>query len=177
METIIVAILSIALMVVGGMTMSRGFISTAESASAGIKQLQANNAQILRTDLAVENGSLSTSGDVITFMIKNTGQTKLYDYTKWDFIVQYTDAYGQAYSMWLPYSVNGLSANVWSIGGLYIDVAQNLTEQFDPGILDPSEEMVLSAQLSPPAGDTSAVQVTLSTSNGIQVSTILKRQP
>ena len=57
-----------------------------------------------------------------------------------DGILSYNiDNYDQSYSTWLPYS-GGLSANVWSIGGLYIDAAQNLTEQFDPGILDPARK-------------------------------------
>jgi hypothetical protein len=161
-------------MIVGGMTMSRGFISSAQSASDGLKQLQLNNQEIANTKLDVIGSSFLSDG-VIEVVLKNTGQTKLSDFSRWDFIAQYKDDAGQSNVRWLPYTGSTPADNQWSVTGIYIKTNLSIAEQFDPAILDPSEEISLHAALSPPVGQANAVQVIVSTPNGIQVSTIIVR--
>jgi hypothetical protein len=175
LETAIVSILCIALMVVGGMTMSRGFINSAESASNGLKQLSLSDQEISHTSLKVVNGRFLPD-DTLEVVLENSGQTKLSDFGKWDFIAQYRDAAGQDNVKWLPYADDDIGTNEWTVTGIYIKASTEVDEQFDLNILNPSEEIVLKASVDPPVGDANAVQVIISAPNGVQVSTIFIRE-
>jgi hypothetical protein len=161
-------------MIVGGMTMSRGFITSAQSASDGLKQLQLNNQEIANTKLDVVGGNFLEDGS-IEVIIKNTGQTKLGDFSRWDVIAEYKDDTEQTNVKWMPYTVSTPVDNQWSVSGIFIRADLEISEQFDPAILDPSEEISLRAVLSPPVGPANAVRLIISTPNGIQVSTIIVR--
>jgi len=161
-------------MVVGGMTMSRGFISSAESATDGLQQLQINDQQISRTYLEAIGGSI-TSDTTLEVTLRNSGQTKLSNFDKWDFIVQYRDASGQLFVYWLPFTEGTPDVNQWSVSGIYLNASLVTPEEFEPDIMNPSEEIILIAALDPAVGADNAVQVTVSTPNGIQAPIIVTR--
>jgi len=174
METAIVTVLCVALMIVGGMTMSRGFISSAETASSGLMDVQSRNEQILRTDLSAVSAQV-TDDESVEVVLRNSGQTKLCNYEKWDFIIQYYDQTGQYHIKWLPFASSSPGYNQWTIAGLYISKSSEIVESFEPGILNPGEEIVLRGVVDPAVGSGTAVQVIVSTPNGIPASLIFVR--
>jgi hypothetical protein len=58
----------------------------------------------------------------------------------------------------------------WTISGIYVDADAMTPEVFEPGILNPDEEMVVQIKVSPSVAMTTTNLVTLNTLNGISAS-------
>ena len=170
METAIISIICIMLMLVGGMTMSQGFLSSVDTTAQGMETVVERDEGIMRTDLATISVSYLPS-NTLEVALQNNGQTKLSDFARWDVIVQYYDSGGAYYVVWLPYTENvTLGDNQWRKEGIYLD-AQNLTaEAFEPGILNPGEEMVIEVKVNPTVGTGTTNLVVTSTPSGIPAS-------
>ena len=65
MENVIVSLICIALLVVGGMTMSQGFLSSVDSSQVGLTETVAKNEDIARTELNILSVACSESSLVI----------------------------------------------------------------------------------------------------------------
>jgi len=164
MATILVSIICIVMIVVGGMTLSQGILMSTDVTALSVEQISVREGEVSRTGLdAVRAARLSWS-DLLRVTVANTGQTKLASFDKWDVIVRYYDADGADHTEWLPYTTGNLSDNEWrkSKIGLHGPV-----ESFEPGIVNPSEELVILAQLNPPPGDNTTGLVTVVAPNGI----------
>ena len=148
METAIVSVLCIALIVMGGMTMSQGFMTSIDKTAGGLGEISNRNESIMRTDIETVE-AFQPSSTILDVTLRNNGQTKLASFDKWDFIVQYTDLTGIYHVVWLPYSGSGLADNQWVVEGIYLDAASRAPEVFEPGIFNPAEEMIVQAKLNP----------------------------
>jgi hypothetical protein len=162
MTTTVVCIICIALIVVGCMTLSNGILTSADTAALSSQQLSVREGEMMRTKLAGVSANL-TASDTLQAVIENTGQTKLASYAKWDFIVQYYDAGDNYYVKWLPYHPGSPGDNEWQNTGLYYN---GQPEVFEPGILNPQEQLGLEAILNPAAGYR-AIDLTIATPNGV----------
>jgi hypothetical protein len=162
MTTAVVCIICIAMIVVGCMTLSQGILTSADTAALSAQQLSVREGAMMRTRLTCAGASLPAS-NTVRAIIENSGQTKLSSFEKWDFIVQYYDADDNYYVYWLPYHKGVLNNNEWQDTGLYYN---SQMEVFEPGILNPKEQVNLEALLNPAAGYR-AIAITLATPNGI----------
>jgi hypothetical protein len=162
MTQAIVCIICMALIVVGCMTLSQGILTSADTAALSAQQLSVREGAMMRTKLAGVSASLPAA-DTLLAVIENSGQTKLSSFDKWDFIVQYYDAGDSLHINWLPYHEGVLGNNEWQDTGLYFN---GQPEVFEPGILNPEEQLNLEALLNPSAGYR-AIAITLATPNGI----------
>jgi len=162
MTTAVVCIICIAMVVVGCMTLSQGILTSADTAALSAQQLSIREGEMMRTRLTGVSANLS-AGNNLQAVIENSGQTRLASFDKWDFIVQYYDASDNFYVNWLPYNKGALGINQWQKIGLFYD---SKPEVFEPEILNPEEQLDLEAILSPAAGYR-AINITLSTPNGI----------
>jgi hypothetical protein len=169
METIFVSIICVALIVVGGMTMSRGFLSSMDNTSANIDVISQRNQEIMRTNISVISAS-QTNPNTLEVSLRNTGQTKLTDFGKWDVIVHHTDFEGNYSVTWLPFSSSSPGNNQWTVDGIYSDAAHHTAEVFEPGIFNPDEEMVIRGKLDPLVGPGTPNWVLITTPNGVTVS-------
>jgi hypothetical protein len=167
METAIVSIICIALIAFGGMTMSRGFMTSVDSSTTGLDTIGQRNETIMRTELIPESTSLP-SGNTLDIILKNSGQTKLADFDKWDVIIQYYDSTHTYHVVWLPYTDEALKDNEWQVAWIRLDGA---AEVFEPGILNPKEEIKIRAQLNPAVGAGTTNMAVVATPNGITAST------
>ncbi len=177
METVIVSLICIALMVIGGMTMSQGFLSSVDSTTVGWEEMGERDEAIMRTELATLTAS-QPSADLLEVTLGNNGQTKLSDFAEWDVIVQYYDGSSSYYVKWLPYTGGSLGNNEWTVKGIYLDYTSsdnNTPEAFETDILNPGEEMVIRAQLNPPVGVGTTNLVVISTPSGIPASVSFSR--
>jgi hypothetical protein len=164
MTTAVVTIICIALVVVGGMAMSQGILTSADTAALSAEAISAREGNIMRTDVAAMRAEeLSWADSLLRVTVANDGQTKLASFDKWDFIVQYHNG-SNTYSRWLPYTEGTPGNNEWGKARICLD---GQTEVFEPGILNPQEELVILAKLNPLPGANTTGDVTIGTPNGV----------
>jgi hypothetical protein len=171
METALVSLICIALIVFGGMTMSQGFMTTVDTSTTGLEDVRERGESLIRTELSPVS-SVMTANNILEVVLQNTGQEKLAEFEKWDFIVQYHDDTGVYYTEWLPYTSGNLSDNEWEISEIQID---GETEVYEPNVLNQSESILLTAQLSPAVGANTTNMVIVATPDGITASTYFNR--
>jgi hypothetical protein len=166
METAFVSMICVALMVIGGMTMARGFLSSVDDTSVNMQVVSQRNEEIMRTNISV-TAIEQASANRLEVHISNIGQIKLTDFPKWDVIVHHMDDANTHYVTWLPYKSSGPGNNEWTIAGIY--TASGQPEVFDPGILNPDEVMVIETVIDPDIKTGSENLVVITTPNGITV--------
>jgi archaellum component FlaF (FlaF/FlaG flagellin family) len=169
METAFVSIICVALMVIGGMTMSQGFLTSVDTTTTNIQALSQRDEEIMRTNITIL-GASQTSADTLLVTVKNNGQTKLAAFETWDMIVHSEDGAGQRHVAWLPYDGVSPGINEWNVQGIYMDSGGLILEAFEPGIVNPDEEVIIECQLNPPVGENTINLVSVSTPNGVTVS-------
>jgi len=167
MVVAVVAIICIAMIVMGGMTLSQGILTSADAAAVNFEEISALEGEITRTDLTILRAAKLSWSDYLRVTVANSGQTKLANFDKWDVIVNYEDSGGTLYTRWLPYTVASPLGNEWQNAriGLYGPV-----EFFEPGILNPLEEMVALINLNPALGNATSGSVSVATPNGVYTS-------
>ena len=168
METAIISIVCIALIVLGGMTMSQGFLSSVDSTTTSLVEMSEQAGEIARTELSPV-GAQMLSSSLLELVLSNSGQTKLNDFDKWDFIIQYYDSSSNYYVKWLPYVEGSLGDDQWTREGIYLDAAEGTPEVFEPRILNPGEEVKFRAKLNPAPGSGTVGLVVMGTPNGVPV--------
>ena len=164
MATILVSIICIAMIVVGGMTLSQGILTSTDVTALSVEEISIRDGDITRTGLNAVRAAELSWPDLLRVTVVNTGQTKLASFDKWDFIVHYIDASGVYHTEWLPYTTGNLSINKWQKARIGFN---GPIDFFEPGILNPGEELVMLARLSPLPGDNTTGDVTIATPNGI----------
>jgi hypothetical protein len=167
METAFVSMVCVVLIVIGGMTMSRGFLSSVDSTSSNIDSMSQRNEEIMRTNIQVLNAE-QTSNKYLEIWLQNIGQTKLSDFSQWDVIVHHQDNSEIVHVTWMPYNPNSLEDNQWNVKGIYTLTDQN--EVFEPGIFNPDEKMVIQSKIDPAVKKDSTNMVLITTPNGVTVS-------
>jgi hypothetical protein len=167
METAIVSVICIALVVFGGMTMSRGFMTSVDTSAAGLEEVGQRDETIMRTELTPVSASLP-SANTLEVILENSGQTKLADFNKWDIIVQYYDGTGTYHVEWLPYTEAALGDNEWEKVWIRLN---GEAEVFEPNVLNPKEEIMIRAQLNPSVGAGTTNMVIVATPSGVTAST------
>jgi hypothetical protein len=167
METVIVSIICIALIAFGGMTMSRGFMTSVDTSTTGLETVGQRNETIMRTEIIPLDASLP-SANTLEITVENSGQSRLADFDKWDIIVQYYDDTGTYHIVWLPYTEDALGDNEWQIAWIRINGG---AEVFEPNVLNPKEQMLIRAQLNPSVGAGTTNLAVIDTSSGITAST------
>jgi hypothetical protein len=160
METIIVSIVSMALIIISTLTVTVSTLQSANRLAEAWTQLEERSVDSSQTHIEA-HAPMSYTGGVIVVQIDNDGNTSLRDYDTWDVILQYED--GQ--SVYLTPATDTPQAGQWTVEGRYI--AGGRPEVFDVGIFDPGEEMVVA--ISPPQDipQGEVARVTISTPAGV----------
>ena len=167
METAIVSIICIALIAFGGMTMSRGFMTSVDNSTAEMEANSQRNETIMRTEIIPRSATLPAA-NTLEIIVENSGQTRLADFDNWDVFVQYYDGTGTYHIAWLPFTEDALGDNEWEVTWIRYNGA---TEVFEPGVLNPKEQMLLRAQLNPAVGAGTTNMAVVATPSGITAST------
>lgn len=143
--------------------MSQGILTSADSAALSVEEISLREGEMIRTDLDVLRAAQLSWSDLLRVTVANAGQTKLASFNKWDFIVHYND--GSSYhTKWLPYTDGSLGDNEWKKARIGLN---GPIEFFEPGILNPQEELVILARLNPLPGHATSGNVTVAAPNGI----------
>jgi hypothetical protein len=174
METAIISIICIALVVFGGMTMSRGFITTVDISTTGLEEVGQRDETIMRTDLTPISTNLESppGPDPLEIVLENTGQTKLADFSKWDVIIQYYDTSDIYMIEWLPYIEGTPGTLEWTVEEITLNGGP---EVFEPDVLNPGEQITLLTYIYPSVGVGTTNMVVVSTPSGITALTYFTR--
>jgi hypothetical protein len=164
MATIVVCILCIALIILGGMTLSQGILTSADTAAFSVDKMRVREGEMMRTEVAALRAEYLSWSDLLRVTVDNNGQTKLGSFGKWDLIVHYYDDSGAYYSEWLPYTDNISDDNEWQKARICLN---GQPEFFEPNLLNPGEELIILASLSPLPDNSTSGNATVATSNGI----------
>ena len=156
-------------MVIGGMTMSQGFLHSVDNTSNNIQVISQRDQDILRTNVLILSAS-QNAANTLDVSLRNNGHTKLASFDRWDLIVFYHDVGSGDHAVYLPYTSSSLGNNQWTLEGIYINASTRSPEVFDPGILDPNEEMTIRCQLSPSVGPNTINLISIATPNGVTAS-------
>jgi len=164
MAAALVTIICIAMIVVGGMTLSQGILTSTDASATSVEAISVREGDMMRTGVDVFRAAQLSWGDYLRVTVKNSGQTKLASFDKWDFIVSYVAADANAHSTWLPYTALAPGNNEWQKARIGLN---GPVEYFEPGILNPEEEMVILAKLDPLPGDDTNGEISITAPNGV----------
>ena len=171
METVISALIVIALLILAIVGLSQVSISSQASIaeSAGLMQERTGDrARTNITSLGAQTTVLDETTDAVQVTLKNSGSTKVSDLDQWDVILQYTDGTNNPAVKWYP---SGNGTNQWS-AAIYSNASSQTPEVIEPGIFDPGEEMVITVKVSPSVGANTTNLAVIATPNGITASTV-----
>jgi flagellar protein FlaF len=174
METVISALIVIALLVMAIVGLSQVSISSQAAIAESAGLMQERTGDRARTNLAslsAQTTSLDSTTDAVQITLKNTGSTKLSDFDRWDVILQYTDGTSNPVVKWYPI---GNGTNEWS-DAIYLNASSQTAEVIEPGILNPAEEMVVTVVLSPTVETGTTNLAVIATPNGITASTVFTK--
>lgn len=164
MAAFVATIICIAMIVVGGMTLSQGILTSADTAALDVGHMSMMEGEIARTDLSIDRAAQLSWADYLRVLVSNTGQTKLANYDKWDVIVSYIDSDDNTCLKWLPFTELLSGDNNWYKARIGLD---GPVEYFEPGIINPAEEMVILSHLDPPPKSGTDINISISTPNGV----------
>ncbi len=167
MAAALVTIICVAMIMVGGMMLSQGLLTSADTTAINFDKISVLESEITRTDLIILRAVKLSWGDYLRVTVKNNGQTKLASYDKWDVIVSYEDDSSGVYTKWLPYSTTLPLNNEWLKARIGLN---GPIEFFEPGIINPLEEMVALIILNPASGTGTSGTVSIAAPNGVYTS-------
>ena len=169
MSNAIVTIIMTALMLAGVSILAQGSFTAVDNVSESWKGMEARSAEITRTDLSILDMAYATPTLDVT--LANTGDETLRDFAKWDVFVRYYETDGTLHDTYLDYTAaSPVDDNEWQKYGIYLDASAGTPESFQPGLLNPSEELVLRLKVAPDADSSKNNVVVVGTPNGITVS-------
>jgi len=181
MESAISSLIIFAVGLFAAVTLSYTYLETQDSLWTAGQIRQAEILERDRTEIDIQSTETQDNGSVVKVVIQNSGHIKLADFDHWDVVVEYyseglaeedPDIYQVA---WLPYTSEALDDMQWTVSGIYVDASTLTPEVFEPGILNPDEEMVIQAKLAPTVGMTTTNRITISSLNGIDISSHFTR--
>ncbi len=169
MANAIVALIVVGLMLMGTGMIAQSSLSSWDELSESWKELEARTGEISRTEIDVAAATIATSTS-LSVTVENTGQTSLQNFNKWDVFIQYYGVTGTLHQQRLAYTTSTPAASQWTVSGIYMDALSRTAEIYQPDILDPAEQLVLSGILSASASSTATHRVVVTTANGISAS-------
>lgn len=175
MESLIAVIVAVTLILVGGLTVFQTSISTQDEIMLSWQEMAERVDDQARTILTPITATTKSAGSIVEVTLRNDGSAKLADFDDWDVILQYYTDTPTYETDWYPYVEGFLGNNQWTTVGIYMDAAIATAELFEPGILNPGEELVLQIQVMPTVGMTTTNLLSISTDNGVRASTIITR--
>ena len=176
METAVPALILVTLLLVAVLTVAQTYLSSQDALFVAWQEMDERLTKRYKTDLALIQADTLNGGSVVEITVKNEGETKLADYDEWDVVLNYyTEWITKPYRIeYFPYSA-GIGDDQWTVTGIYSDASESMPEVYEPGILNPGEEMVVWVRVNPSVGTGTTNLATVATLNGITASTVFTR--
>jgi hypothetical protein len=161
METILISLVCMALIVMSTVTMTMSLFQSENELTNSWKIAEEQASSMRQTEISVSPPG-NYHGGLVDLTIQNEGHVDLSDFPKWDVIVQYQSGTIRYLTYTTSYPPGN---NQWTVKGIY--VSDGSPEVFDRNILNPSENMIATVNLSPEIGQGQMARLTVSTPNGI----------
>ncbi len=180
MANVITAVIAVTLIIFAVMTLTTSSFTSASQISMAFDGLTQRNGDRARTELAVIDADPGGTGSKeIDITIRNTGQTALMDFSKWDVVIQYytSSGNGNLQIIHAEYSTSDPPPDAeWTVRGIYVEASTESPEVYEPNIFNPNEEMIIRVEIGPPPipGSTDN-RVTIGVNNGVAVSAPFSR--
>ena len=177
MENVLSAFIIIFVLIFGTLTLSEATLTSQESIQNSFREMESRLGEQSRTNLTALDDPVFVSDNEASLTYENTGSTRLADFDQWDVFVQYFDASTPAdyHIDRMNYSEDSPFDNEWAVEGIYLDASDTVDEVFEPGILNPGEQIVLTLNFAPPVGAGEAVQTVVVAPNGIGTARVFVR--
>lgn len=175
MDSVLTAIVVVFIIIFAVLTLSYAYFSSQEIVIESWQSMESRLQDTSRTDLTPVTLSILDAGTRIQWSLRNTGQTRLSDFSQWDAFLQYYDSGSPStyHIGWVPYASAVLMPGQWQMSGISIDAITE--EAYEPSILNPGEIMTVAFNVMPPVGPGTTVQTVLTTPNGVTVSAFATR--
>ena len=161
METIIVSVVSMALIIVSTLTVTVSTLQSANRLADAWKSMEQRSSNMSQTGIRAAAPD-NYQGGLIDLTVENEGNVNLNDFPSWDVILQYQPGAAS----YLTYAATYPPApGQWAVDGIF--VAGGSPEVFDPNILNPAEWMRVSINPSPEVGVGEMARIIVSTPNGV----------
>lgn len=172
MSSLVIALVSVMVVLAAMTGLVTGFTGPQAQIGETVKESSGMYGQIARTQLTSLGVSVISAGATVDWSVGNIGQTQLRVFEDWDVVIVYQDSAGSGLQVQhLAYTTSvSPSAGEWTVTGIYRDAGTLTAEVFNPGIVDPGEEFIIRAQLSPSIATPTTNTVTLAVENGVTVS-------
>ena len=174
MENAIIALISIAIILSGTLTLVLSCFPTIDMLSTSWKQMTQQAGEMRRTEIAEIDAAVLLGGTQVEITIRNDGEVTLSDFDSWDVIVQYGSD-NVSYSVeWLSYTATNppQADNQWTVSELRFN---GNPETIEPNMLNPGEEMEILMQLNTEVGEGTTNWATISTPNGVATQVLFQR--
>lgn len=164
MATLVVSIICIVLIVTGGVMLTQGILSSADTTAVNVVDICKREGEFSRTDITALRAEYLDWSDLLRITVENTGQVKLGSFDDWDVFITYRDAEELLRNTWLP-RVEALPGNnEWQLSGIGFE---GPIDFFEPGIINPGEQAVLLANPDPDPGTNTAGRIAITSPNGV----------
>lgn len=171
MDSALVSLILITLVLFGVLTLSESYFATQDAILGATAVRTAFTEERTRTNLTLVGAATLNGGTLVELTIKNSGSTKLADFEQWDLLLQYYTATGTYLTDWYPYvAPSSPGDNQWRVVGIYLNAATTATEIYEPGILNPGEELLVRVRLAPAVGPGTTNFITFGVANGVTLS-------
>ena len=174
MENALIAMISIAIILGGTLTLVLSSFPSIDTLSTSWKEMTRQAGEVRRTEIATDNCTVSDGGSRVEVTVTNEGEVSLGNFDSWDVIVRYYTDNTSYRVAWLPYDSSDPPAdNKWTgEDRIYFNGS---CETIEPNILNPGENMRILMQLNPGVAANTTNCVTVSTPNGIASQVLFQR--
>ncbi len=170
METAISALIIISVLVLTIVGLAQFALNSQAQLADASRLMQIRLNEQARTGLTPTSAGVNVTGDYVFVTLKNTGSTKLADFSEWDVLLQYQNA-STTHLNWFPF---GSGRNQWN-DQIYMSISPSTPEVIEPGILNPGEYITFQIWVSPTVSAGTTNIATIATPTGITASTVFTR--
>ena len=164
MTTLVVSIICIAMIVTGGVMLTQGMLSAADTTAVNVADICVRESEFSRTGITMSGAEFLSWSDLVRVTVYNSGQVKLSSFDDWDVFATYNDAENMMVNTWLPRTNDVPRGNEWQLAGIGLN---GPVDFFEPGILNPGEQGVFLAGLYPGANANTTGTIAITCPNGV----------
>jgi hypothetical protein len=157
MENLFITIVCIALILLATVSYASSALSSADAITNSFKNAAERVRVIGRTDITA-TGATTVNGSEAEVTLRNSGNTDLRNFNKWDVIVKYQNGA----TVWIPHSASAVPG--WSENGIFLNGSPEI---FEPGIVNPTETLIIKVRLSPSVAENTTNLAVISTDSGV----------
>lgn len=168
METLLITLIVMSIVLFGIPLIVQSYLRAQDALVESWAERQRIDEERGRTNLLIVEAQANDSS--VELVVRNAGSVKLADYQDWDVILHYHTA-SNYLIRWVPYEQLAVGQERWEIVGIYLDASQSIAEEYEPGILNPGEELVLRGYFGSLVQGGSTGLAAVIAPNGVGVST------